>query len=952
MAKNPSIDDGLVGAESADDSSVRTGILHNWKKWIAEQIRKRKQIVEKKNAERRERNAERIKKIGKTSNEIAIATGRPTDLYDERKKYLQSIHKYRSDDPRAIKARERYAAIRDESARAVYGSIWADDEYAAFLKSYHEHGKESPLTKEAYETWVEAAIKIHHETTIWETPPPKHPELEETRGPITSALLTTESAAGTAIYNLRKRLGFKPIDWIEQTESDEALKEISPSQALGLTTRETSLLTWRGIAGLGIDIWLDPLTYIKFFSKLVGKGLEIVNSEGKTVTINEKGIEILERQTKGIREHFGVSADEARKAAENLVVDLTRHRKEILAARKYQEPTFSIGGHVLWYWSSWGQTGKKVWEGAPLYKQRASTAHWLRETFEPYYKVTQAAGKHAGDVFAEQVRKYEYGRSKWSKAARDLSKKYPRWFRKKEIISLDEQVAEYIERGIAPTDPRAYVIAEDMVVAQNAMAEQEIAEGILKREQFRKGYVFHVFTKEFKEEVLAKKYGYKKGEDPLVYLRKLESAHPREMQGSIKQINEWAMEEYGMKALETNLPRILELRGIESVRAITASELRRRVGIELGVPAEQVSPISSRMHPKYTPAQINEILDKKYGGKIETLRETLGIPEEAEINTAEDVMRYITPKPVAPLTVSFETPEDVMQYLERGRGVDITDLRAVPAKETKVAKIARERADRYERRLKPFYRFLDDIKAGKIRPTTVQNVEEAMAAENRGMFAGVRISGMPEFMEEDTLRWAKEYRRYEDEISELESDIIKYRREMERTPSMASEYSNEIAGHEKEIAHKRERQANLIKHLQEKTSSIKREIIEPSERKIAHQRHIAGMGITAPIEWGAGLPTDISRMPATMSPIDWAIRSTEQSASQKQIGDASETLITTIKKRDIDLKNLQFAKSAPGALPEKVFVNGKWLVRHKYTLTTGETRVSYVDEAVEEELGR
>lgn len=534
--------------------------------------------------------------------------------------------------------KRRIKLLGNAKSRRFLGSYWAEDKFRTYQESVQTSGENSPQSKTAYTEF----LKSVKSRSALGAAPPKHPELEETRGAFFGALLASESAVGTAMYEARKKKGYAPIDWIEQTESEELLKEISPSQAMGFTTRETPLFSPRGIIGLGIDIRFDPLTYVKFSAKLLGRAGEtllIKGRGGEKVVTTKKGIEILERQTQGIREAFpGVSADEARRAAENLVVGLTKRREELVAARKYQERSFSFADNVGFYWSDVQKRTDKLWKAAPMYSTRTWVVSQLRETFEPYYKVKKAADDCAKDVFAGAVRESEYSKDVWSKQARDLSKQYPSWFRKKHIADVDMQVTEFIERGIEPTEPFAKEIAESFATAQRQMAEMEMAEGILTGT--RKGYAFHAVTKEFKEDVLAKQYVMPEGGDPLVYLKKLQADNPRMMEGSIKEINEWSMKKYGIKALETHVPRILELRGVASSTALSSSRLGRNVGEELGIPAEQMFPLAGRKSPKFTPEEIGAKAEAKYGDDIEALRETLGIPEGVEIRTAADVARY------------------------------------------------------------------------------------------------------------------------------------------------------------------------------------------------------------------------------------------------------------------------------------------------------------------------
>ena len=835
----------------------------------------------------------------------------------------------------------RIELLKHAKARRFLGSDWAEPEFRAYQDSVQQSGKSSAHSENAYDDFISALDDVQPAILA---APPEHPELEDERGKVFTALLASESASGTTLYNLRKRL-FGPIDWIEQTEAEEIFKEISPSQALGITTRETRVWTPRGVVGLGIDVGLDPLTYIKLAARVGGKTLDIARRGVGKKRVGEEGITILEQQTKWIREEFGVGAKEAREAAESLVYGLTTRQKKLLAARKYQEPSFSIFGQPLFYWGDVKKMAGWAWEGAPYHKKRQALFKGVetevRKTFEPFYEVGQAAGERGKDIFKEIIRRTEYERGVWDKRAKELYTKGPKWWRRKEVADVHEQTLELIQRGVEPTDPRAYAMAEDLISGQREMAEAEIAAGLLDPKALREGYVFRVYEPKFREEVFEKEFGYTRGEDITVYVRQLESRYPRMLrpEASHKEINEWAMKTYGIKALVTDPSQILLMRGIESSRARATAELYRRVGMEVGIPAEQIAPLSKRRYKKYTQKQIDEMVGERYDEKYDALREELDIP----------------------LAVEIETPEDIALYLERGRGIDVTGLVGVPSRETVVAKAARERADRYDRRLRAFYRFLEDIKTGEIRPTTVQDVEKAIELESRGLFAGLRPALMIDapatvgkYMEAP-LTTAKRYVEHEKTIFEIEKDIIHYEAAIKKEklrPRPSKEdiklFETQIVEAQERVRRYRELQDKRIAELRERVTPIRREILEPSERKIAHQRYLAGEGITASIDWGVGLPTDIGGMPAAMPPIDWATYVLKRTTTRAKLEEV-------VRQREVYRGKL-VAKVTLEPLPEDVMLGEagarRKFVKHPYQLPTGEARVSYIDEAVAKELTR
>ena len=139
----------------------------------------------------------------------------------QEKEVIQSRRMYGRDDPRSIEAFRQYKIIRNQMARAFTQGTWAESEFKTYI--------DAP-TKSNYDIFLKAAEKTQAISPLFAALP-EHPELEEERGKIFSTLLFLESVSGTTIYNLRKDLGFDEIDWIEQTEAEETIKEISPSQA-------------------------------------------------------------------------------------------------------------------------------------------------------------------------------------------------------------------------------------------------------------------------------------------------------------------------------------------------------------------------------------------------------------------------------------------------------------------------------------------------------------------------------------------------------------------------------------------------------------------------------------------------------------------------------------------------------------------------------------------------
>ena len=64
----------------------------------------------------------------------------------------------------------------------------------------------------------------------------------------------------------------------------------SISESLGITDKDTSLLSWRGAAGLAADIFLDPTTYLTLGSSAAVK---IGAAGGKRIALSGRGVKAL-----------------------------------------------------------------------------------------------------------------------------------------------------------------------------------------------------------------------------------------------------------------------------------------------------------------------------------------------------------------------------------------------------------------------------------------------------------------------------------------------------------------------------------------------------------------------------------------------------------------------------------------------------------------------------------
>lgn len=543
--------------------------------------------------------------------------------------------------PMSALEREWYDAVQR------YG---ADDPITRELGAKVTEQRLRPLTEESVIPFMR---RKEGDTGLF-APPPK--SLEEREGglldTLIAPLLISERAVGTVVYELRKKLGLGGIDWIEQAEEGETFKEISPSMALGITTRETDLFTARGLAGIALDIGLDPLTYtgvgtVYKGAGVIGKGIKavrIANRQADTAVVGKEAADMLARQVEGLHKAFpNAGTDEVREAAESIVYEQVKKHPELLAAKKYVEPSVHIFGRPLAYTKPITRQLGKVWEAAPYLKKRTAAVETARTWFRPFHKVKEAAGERAAEVFAKFYRATEYQRGEWGKRAAKLAGKRQWFVKRSSEQEFNKQVRQYLERGVEPPDPRALEEALEIRKGYDEMFEKEVEAGLITEEQKRPDYMFHVLTpdaKKFLKEQLGSEF--KEGEEAYTYVRKLESAHKREYTGTIDEMNKIMRKEHKIDEFFVEDPlKAYFMRGVQSSRAIESFKLDK--AIKTGTwtkDVEELAPVAGRTTQKFTDAAIKEKAAKKYGADIEKLRTQIEIPEEGRISTIEDVMQY------------------------------------------------------------------------------------------------------------------------------------------------------------------------------------------------------------------------------------------------------------------------------------------------------------------------
>lgn len=151
-------------------------------------------------------------------------------------------------------------------------------------------------------------------------------------------------------------------------------EKISPSQALGISTKETPLLSPRGVAGLAADILLDFTTYLTFGA---GGAVKIAAKTGQKVALSKVGEKILFKTVKDFGEEAG-----RKKMAELLV---QKGGEKYLAKTGLKFAGAEIVPRKVF--TKTGQITEKIIEKTPIAgKAYTATKEVLKGAFKPFAK--------------------------------------------------------------------------------------------------------------------------------------------------------------------------------------------------------------------------------------------------------------------------------------------------------------------------------------------------------------------------------------------------------------------------------------------------------------------------------------------------------------------------------------------------------------------------------------
>ena len=495
--------------------------------------------------------------------------------------------------------KKRLRILNDASQRRFLGSDWAEEDFRAYQVAVGKYGRESSQSIAAYEDFVGASKQV---SPAIMAAPPKGDIEKERMGKLDIVLypfLAGERAAGTTIYALRKRLGFKDIDWIERREAGETFKEITPSEAMGISTPETKLLTKRGIVSFGIDVALDPYTWVGMGVMKVGaRGVQSLKigskAKGTEAVVGQEGVDYILRT---------VSLGISRKTAERkLLENIGRGHTEYLAAKKYAESSVHIAGQVLFYTRPVQVAAKKVIDVLPYAERRAGVTQMIKTAFVPFHKVARDVGEAAVSPFRTFHRRTAAETATLGKRIEDIFGKTPK--------TLNEEIVLGLEKGIEPASPEAKNAVIKFREIYDEAFEKQVALGMIEPEQYIDLYMHHALTKEGKKWMRGELgSGYEAGMDIATYKKKLGSAESRLLEGDVYEVNKRMRDKFGIEEFFVEDPyAAIQAFAVQDVRATRSFILHKQLTSEFGRPIEEGAPAAGRSTAKYTPEDITQQL--------------------------------------------------------------------------------------------------------------------------------------------------------------------------------------------------------------------------------------------------------------------------------------------------------------------------------------------------------
>jgi len=483
-----------------------------------------------------------------------------------------------------------------------------------------------------------------------------------------------------------------PTDWNKWKFYGYQWK-MTPADVLGVYDPDDPI-SLRTVAGLAVDIGLDPLTYLTLGSSA---SVKIGSSGLGRIALNPKGIKALKQ----------LSQVHGKKTAENIFADMLldpRFLKQVQAAEglslrgwgpffgghEYElisKPTLETIAHAPK--GTWDRTLRAMATSGNTRLEREAerllgmqrfvggkvdwTKDWLGRQFVPFYELGKIPRPRTlaprEPEFAERLMRFKHTvRFRTQELTRRME--FLRDQSKTELgDEYKEVIARYLENPVlresADLSPRTLDILEEMETLQKGFAEAEKARGLLDTEI--EGYLKHMLSED------AKKYlkdNHLTSTEVFMPLRgDLKSARMRGYRGSIEEINKLSQEKFGFDLFERDPFKAVAVRGAESFHAAETYDLLEYVTKHYGSKVTEVSDPAKLAFTKHTPQLMNllppEVSSELLGDAKDILKK-IEPAKEYRTSTgdkflASDVLRLAAENKLVREELAFQAAKEVVE---------------------------------------------------------------------------------------------------------------------------------------------------------------------------------------------------------------------------------------------------------------------------------------------------
>ena len=331
-------------------------------------------------------------------------------------------------------------------------------------------------------------------------------------------------------------------------------EKISPSEVL-LKDREEERKFWskEGIAGLAIDILLDPTTYLTFGTA----GAMKISTKGGMVAINKTGKKLIKK---------AISRGASEGAARRMMAKVIQEGGEKAATKYIGKSGLKFMGQVFVPQSLFTKAGKIVGK-VPGAGYVGKVGNGVARAFVPFKEIDNLPAKIGGKGLYTDFLYKPFARETRDKIFKEIdevkeiaSKAY-----KEYGIDVGEKIGYKIESQTLTEDKFLNGIIKWIGKEQDKILKIEKATG--KKVGEVSGYLRHYLTPEGSKFI-------SKGKDfmgalPAPLRAKLKAAKPRKLAGTISEINKYFNAEHGIKNFfEPDAFKAFALRKAEHVRFI------------------------------------------------------------------------------------------------------------------------------------------------------------------------------------------------------------------------------------------------------------------------------------------------------------------------------------------------------------------------------------------------